>query len=74
MNAATQRYDLIISAQKYSDQECHDISALLVWMRDTDDNDLRQRIETCLQAFINRKRLGTAFTLKQLREEFNLPS
>lgn len=74
MNNVTERFNLIIQAQKYSDQETHDISAMLCWLRDEVDPELQIRIETCLQAFINRKRLGTPFTFKQLREEFNLPS
>jgi len=73
MSPTTQRFNLIIEANKYSDGECHDIAAMLCFIRDCDEPELTERLEQCLQAFINRKRLGTPVVFKKLREEFNIP-
>jgi len=70
--AIRERYDLIMAAQKYSEQEAHNVATLLCILDATDQEELRIKCERCLQAFINRKRLGTPFTFKQLRIEFGI--
>ena len=69
----TERYNLIITAEKYSDGECHDISKWLCGIRDysEDKPKIVEKIELMLRAFINRKKLGIPVTTKQLEEEFN---
>jgi hypothetical protein len=70
--SVTERYNLIIQAGKYSDQESHDIAKWLCGIRDfSDDTKIVERLETMIRAFINRKKLGIPVTTKQVEEEFN---
>lgn len=39
-----ERYELIMAAQRYSEQEAHEISALLCFLRDCDDPVLSARV------------------------------
>ena len=67
----TERYNLIITAEKYSDGECHDISKWLCGIRDySDEPEVTNILETMLRAFINRKKLGIPVTTKQIELEF----
>jgi hypothetical protein len=70
--AKTDRYYLIVQAQKYSDQEAHEISKWLCYIRDCDDKSKVETVETMLQAFINRKKLNMPVTIKQLEQEFKV--
>lgn len=66
----TERYNLIIESEKYSAGECHDISKWLCFIRDCEDEKEREKVETMLRAFINRKKLGIPVTTKKLEKEF----
>jgi hypothetical protein len=68
-----ERYDLIIGAGNYSAAECHDIAKWLCAIRDFEDQNTVAEVERMLQAFINRKRLGTPVTTKALEREFGFP-
>ena len=71
----TERYNLIIAAQKYSDHECHDIAGLLCIIRDSSDaghTDITDKAEKVLNIFILKKKLGEPVNLKKLRQEHEL--
>ena len=70
MNATTKRYYEIINAAKYSDGECHDISSVLCFIRDCDNDSERARAEALIHFFITKKKLGDPVIFKKLKEEF----
>jgi hypothetical protein len=73
MSSVNERYNLIVQAGQYSAQEAHTIAKWLCGIRDFDDDPiLTAKIETMLQAFINRKKLGIPVVAKKMEEEFKL--
>lgn len=68
-----ERSRLIQEAAKYSPEECHAINKWLCGGRDFDDYpQIIERLETMLQAFIARKKLGTPVVIRSIEEEFGL--
>lgn len=68
-NPTQKRLDLIIAAGKYSEAEVHDISSVLVFLRDTDDDIKREKAERLLNLFILKKKLGEPVSFKKMKLE-----
>jgi hypothetical protein len=64
-----ERYNLIIQAEKYSEQEAHDVATLLCIIRDTRRNEIKEGCEKALQIFITKKKLGDPVSIKKIRED-----
>ena len=71
MNEIQQRTQNIqLECGVLAEQDIHKIMNILCFIRNTDDENERQRAEKMIHAFVIRKKLGESCNFRQLEEEF----